>query len=71
MIYIAYWRHNEERISHHGFVIANSRDEAYDIVMSKLQKGYQVTHIYNASENQITPQSLTINFPNTTDYHLF
>lgn len=71
MIYIVYWRNKENRIAHHGYVKAKSHDDAYDITMANLQKGYEVTAVYAASENQITPQSITINFPNTTEYRLF
>ena len=71
MLYQAYWRNNDDRLSHHGFVKADSHDEAYDIVTKNLQKGYYVTAVYEAHEHQITPQAIKNNFPNTTDYHLF
>ena len=67
----AYWRHEAERVPHHGIVLAENRDDAYEIVTSYLQKGYHVTHVYEVDESRITPQSVTVNFPNTTDYHLF
>lgn len=54
-----------------GYVKANSREEAYEITQSKLRKGGEVTAVYEASENWITPQSLTINFRNTAEYTLF
>ena len=71
MIYIAYWRNKADRIAHHGYDKANTHDEAYDLVQGKLQKGCRVEAVYEASESDITPQSITINFPNTTDYTRF
>lgn len=67
-----YWRDRRTGLDPvHGYVRAESRDEAYDIAMSMLQEGYEVTAVYEATENQITPQSLTVNFVNDTDYDLF
>lgn len=54
-----------------GYVKARSADEAYDITKAKLQKGFEVTAVYEATENMITPQSLTLNFANTAEYTLF
>lgn len=70
-IYQVYWRHKVNRDVHFGYVKAVSADAAFDIVTEKLREGYNVTAVYESSENAITPQSLTINFHNTTDYELF
>lgn len=70
MIYNVYWK-DENMNRHNGFCKARSRDEAYDITAKLLQKGCVITAVYEANENSITPQSLTINFANTTDYDLF
>lgn len=70
-IYEVYWMNKETRERHHGYCKANSHDNAFDIVQSRLQPGYIVTHVYEASESRITPQSLTINFPNTSEYTTF
>lgn len=60
----------ETRRRFNGFVIAGSRDEAYDIVDDRLREGYTVTHVYEASWNHVTPQSLCINF-RAPEYTLF
>lgn len=72
-IWQAYWRDRGtgKRVPAPGYVRAESRDEAYDIVKSMLHEGYEVTAVYEASENWITPQSLTLNFPNESEYTLF
>ena len=71
MLYKAYWRNNTDRKRHHGFVKACDPEKAFDIVTAKLQEGFSVVAIYKASESEITPQSLTINFENLTQYKLF
>ena len=70
-IYQVYWRNKTTREVNHGYVKAESEKQAYDITMGKLQKGWSVSAVYPATENQITPQSLTLNFINATDYTLF
>lgn len=67
-IYQVYWMNKETRARHFGYCKADSHDEARNVVQEKLQPGCIVTHVYEASENWITPQSLTINFPNTSEY---
>lgn len=71
MLYKAYWRNDIDRKRHHGFVKACDPENAFDIVTKNLQAGSYVVAIYKASENEITPQSLCINFENTTQYKLF
>lgn len=71
MIYQVYWMNKEDHAErHHGFVVADSRDDAYWIASKALQAGYVVTHVYESSENMVTPQSLCINFK-APDYTLF
>lgn len=48
MIYQVFWRHKDNRDTHYGYVFAMSRDNAYDIVSSKLAEGYSVTAVYEA-----------------------
>lgn len=69
-IWQVYWR-DENRNTYCGYVKASGRNAAYDITQGMLRKGCRITAVYEASENWITPQSLTINFTNTTDYVLF
>ena len=52
MIYQVFWRHKENRDTHYGYVRANSRDHAYDIMTSRLAEGYTVTAVYEARVNQ-------------------
>lgn len=68
MIYQVYWNSKTNRQSKFGYVEAKSHDEAFDIVQSNLQPGYRVFAVYESSINAITPQSLTINFQNTSSY---
>lgn len=70
-IWQVYWRHKKTREVNHGYVKAENENQAYNITMGKLQRGWTVTAVYPATENMITPQSLTLNFINTTDYTLF
>ena len=68
-IWQVYWRDRRTGLDPaHGYVKAESRDDAYDIAKSMLREGYEVTAVYEATENWITPQSLTMNFRNNTDY---
>ena len=71
MIYIVYWRNKKNRITHHGYVMAKNQNDAYDITLANLQEGNEVTAVYTAKEHQITPQSITINFPNPASYSHF
>jgi len=70
-IWQVYWRNRQNGYySAFGYVKANTADEAYDITKAKLQKGCEVKAVYEASENMITPQSMTLNFANTSEYTL-
>lgn len=51
MIYQVFWRHKDIRETHYGFVSAYSRDNAYDIVTSRLADGFYVTAVYEARVN--------------------
>ena len=62
MYYQVTWMNKETRRRFTGFVQAGSRDDAFDIVSRRLREGYVVTHVYKATGNEITPQSLCINF---------
>lgn len=66
-IWNVFWRDTTRR-THYGFIKARTRDEAYDFATKKLRPGTVVTAIYRASEGAITPQSICLNFANTTDY---
>ena len=54
-----------------GYVKAKDVDEARKIIYDHLMNGCELIQIKPADESWITPQSLTINFPNLTDYELF
>ena len=69
MIFLAYWK-DKGRNTYHGFVKADNRYEAKKILDNDLDRGFYVTAIYKADESQITPQSLTCNFQNTSEYKL-
>ena len=70
-IWQVYWRNRHGGYySEFGYVKANTADEAYDIAKAKLQKECEVTAVYEASENWITPYSITLNFANTWEYIL-
>lgn len=70
MMYVVYWR-DENRKRYHGYVKAKNRDKAFDIANGMLSRNCNITAVYMASENAITPQSICLNFANTTDYTLF
>ena len=70
MIYKAEWKDSNLR-THEGFVNAKNRYEAFEITQNNLNKDFIIVGIHDAKLHQITPQSLTINFPNTGDYKLF
>ena len=69
MLFFASWTyHGEER---RGFLKAKNENDARNILKTTLTPGCIVKTITKAYEHQITPQSLTLNFANTTDYELF
>ena len=74
MLFMCYWRSETERRSSGqacGFIRASSPEEAKKIMQENLQEGYEVAEIIPAKEHWITPQSITVNFANTTDYMMF
>ena len=71
MIYYVSWKLVIEGTTAHGFVEADSPEDAYSITLKALQAGCCVTEVCAGSKNMVTPQSLTINFPNETEYGSF
>lgn len=71
MLFICCWKDPWRKWPHQGFVKAKDADEARKIMCENLMAGCELTQIDPADESLITPQSLTINFPNLTDYELF
>lgn len=68
-IYEVYWRYNNRKS--HGYVRAESEENAREIAQVYLPPGIYVDEIFQVDESRITPQSITLNFPNMTDYELF
>lgn len=74
MIYRAYWKMKtspEYVPGHFGYVKACSESDARRIVQENLDSAYEVIEITEAAEHMITPQSITINFRNTSEYTIF
>jgi len=74
MIYRAYWKKKtspEYVAGHCGYVKACSKSDARRIVEENLDSAYEVTEVIEAAEHMITPQSITINFRNTSEYSIF
>lgn len=69
-LFLVFWKTKESNV-YFGFVQAESKDNARIIALSHLQDGCTVTAVYKAFYDMITPQSITLNFTNNTDYHLF
>ena len=69
MIWRVFWKYNGE--GHCGFVKANTRQGAIRIAGKKLQQGAIITGCVEAYQHQITPQSITLNFPNESEYKYF
>lgn len=69
-LYHVSWR-TEGGAIYHGFVRAYNMEYAYDVAKANLNKSCYILSISDAYESMITPQSLTINFRNDTDYHSF
>lgn len=67
-IYIAYWKRDEAEIFF-GYLKAQSYLEAWRITQKNLRKGIRVTEVHEASEANITPSSITMNFENKSEYH--
>ena len=70
MIYFVSWKGLFGNMAN-GFVKADSLEDAYSITMKALRDGCCVTEVCTAHESMITPQSLTINFTNETEYGSF
>lgn len=70
MIFKVFWE-NGNHNRHSGFVNAKNRYEAQEITEHMLQAGYVVTDVHNASLDSVTPQSITLNFPNKSEYTMF
>lgn len=70
MIWLVFWK-NCYGQSFRGFVKAKARRGAITIAQRKLQTDCIITGCVQAYEHQITPQSITLNFENTSEYELF
>ena len=70
MLFAASWT-TSNRQTCRGFLEAKDMTDAKGILKNMLRPGCVVETITKAYEHQITPQSLTLNFANTTDYELF
>jgi hypothetical protein len=75
MIYRAYWKAKTAPAKATpiiGFVKAADPKDARRIMEENLDTtNYEVTDITEAAEHMITPQSITINFRNTSQYTAF
>lgn len=69
MLFFALWTYNGKECR--GFLKAKDENDARNILKTTLESGCVIESIVKAFEHQITPQSLTLNFANTTDYELF
>lgn len=54
-----------------GFVEADSREKAMRVARRSLKPECRLGGCTEAALHQITPQSITINFPNTSEYTIF
>ena len=70
MLFAASWISSDNKTCR-GFLKAKDMIDAHGILKTMLKPDCIVKTITEAYEHQITPQSLTINFANTTDYELF
>ena len=70
MIWLVFWK-NCYGQSFRGFVKARTRRGAITIAQRKLQTECIITGCVQGYEHQITPQSITLNFENTSEYELF
>lgn len=75
MIYRAYWKKKtspEKATPYHGFIRAIDKTDARRIMNENLDtQQFEVTDVTEAAEHMITPQSLTINFRNISQYTSF
>lgn len=73
MIFMGWWK-DSKGDTHRGLVKAECADDAWDILRNSLQEGYTAVNIIfwgDNENNNITPQTLCINFANTSEYQLF
>lgn len=70
MIFLVYWT-SPRGGKAHGYVKAKNEEDAKNIMEMILQRECKVTEIHEAKLHQITPQSLTINFENQSEYTSF
>lgn len=66
--FIAYWKGYRDELLF-GYLKAKSYLEAWRIAQENLKKGIKVTEVHEASEANITPSSITMNFENKSEYH--
>lgn len=74
MIFRAYWKLKsspEKSTPHVGFVRATDKEDARRIMEENLDIQYEVIDVTEAAEHMITPQAITINFRNTSQYTAF
>ena len=71
-IYLVFWRGRKPPPQRKfGYVKAENRDAAFRVAKQYLNPSQELLSVYRSSVENITPQSLCINFPNDTDYTLF
>ena len=68
-VWKVYWNYMNR--SHMGFVKARDAEQAMKEAVKALNCECVVNAIHEGKEHQITPQSLTLNFHNTTRYEMF
>lgn len=74
MLFKAYWKRKTappQVAGNCGFVRAESEKDARRIMQENLSSEFEVTDVHEAQEHQITPQAITVNFRNTSEYALF
>lgn len=75
MIFRAYWKSKsapKTAISFSGFVKATDENDAKRIMEENLDTNrYEVIRVVEAVEHMISPQAITINFRNTSEYKVF
>ena len=65
-----FWKSSDGN-SCRGFVKAKTRVGAIRIATGKLKPTCIITGCVEGAEHQITPQSITLNFANESEYKLF
>ena len=69
MLFKVFWKY--DGTGYGGFVKANTRTGAIRIAKRLLKHDCIITGCVEAYDHQITPQAITLNFPNTTEYKFF